>query len=33
VAFCSNNLEHFKKVFDLVLPIDGSYEQIIDLFN
>ncbi|AKM81717.1 MAG: hypothetical protein UT13_C0001G0758 [Candidatus Pacebacteria bacterium GW2011_GWF2_38_9] len=33
VAFGSNNLEHFKKVFDLVLPIDGSYKEIIDLFD
>lgn len=33
VAFGSYNLEHFKQLFDLVLPIDGSYGPIIDLLN
>jgi 5'-nucleotidase len=33
VAFSSHNLEHFAKDFDLVLPVDGSFEKIIDLLN
>lgn len=33
VAFSRDNLEHFKKAFDLVLPIDGSYKKIIDLLD
>lgn len=33
VAFSSSNLEHFKQAFDLVLPVDGSYEPVIDLFD
>ena len=33
VAFSSHNSEHFGKAFDLVLPVDGSYGQIIDLFD
>lgn len=33
VAFSSENLKHFQENFDLVLPVDGSYEQIINLLD
>lgn len=33
VAFSSENLKHFQESFDLVLPVDGSYEQIISLLD
>ena len=32
VAFSSHNLEHFAEKFDLVLPVDGSFGPVIDLF-
>lgn len=32
VAFSSHNLEHFQEKFDLVLPVDASYQRVIDLF-
>lgn len=32
VAFSSHNLEHFQEKFDLVLPVDASYRQVIELF-
>lgn len=33
VAFSSHNLEHFAEKFDLVLPKDGSFEEISDLIS
>jgi hypothetical protein len=33
VAFSSSNQEHFAEKFDLVLPVEGSFEQIINLIK
>lgn len=33
VAFSSHNQEHFEKIFDLVLPVDGSFKPVIDLIK
>lgn len=33
VAFASHNQEHFARNFDLVLPVDGGYGEVIGLFG